>query len=188
MAIAGRDKRSTPIRKPRYPNSPKEWDAKWASEMVRLLQYRDEFDAAQIAAYTTTNASGRRTLDPTDPETTLFIVADVLAVLLEDLQNKGILSLPDDQTRTTKVVPSALLTLTGIIPAVDQTFAESVTAGAIALSAVGPLVDLTYDITVAVGGPLALSTAIPSMDFGFGGATVTMAASEGDAPTVVIGP
>lgn len=78
--------------KPRLPDAPREYNAQWASDLIRVLQhFIDSIPnmPANKAEYVTSNVSLDRTYDA--DAATLAEVADVLGSLIADLKDVGII-------------------------------------------------------------------------------------------------
>ena len=78
--------------KPRLPDAPREYNAQWASDLIRVLQhFIDSIPnmPANKAEYTPSNVTLDRSYDA--DATTTAELADVLGTLIADLKDVGIL-------------------------------------------------------------------------------------------------
>lgn len=74
----------------RFPDAPKAWDAGWASELIRILDQKQEDEIQPVTGYSVTNmGTARRTID--FASATATEVREFIATLADDLLAAGIL-------------------------------------------------------------------------------------------------
>lgn len=70
----------------RFPNPPKEYDQRWANELIRVLAHNPV--TFKVEGYTATHSTNRTV---STGVSTLAQTQDVLGTLIADLQKKGII-------------------------------------------------------------------------------------------------